>query len=310
MKGRSIIITAAVFIVFAVGCAQRAYTAGDEQSAPLIDKHSDTAKTGDSAKQEDTQKAQAEKEYFIGISLMTHNRYDKAITHLETAVALDPASYNAHVMLARSYAEAGRDQDSVKTLEGAIGLEPSNYKAYDLLMELYLYMGKPKKSLETAQAAIKAGVDENRLLDLGWTYYQLGNNDEAEARFKKYIEVYGESYGPIRNLGLVEFSRGNYKKALEYFDKAEKFDESNVSLPYIKALTYEKLGMTDEARQAAMLYRSRDKDFMNNIAKNNKNYFPHTDPGSVYNYIFVLKDNYDQKSGDTGQPSKDKDANK
>jgi len=298
MREWLVILAAAAVLTSSSACTPHAYVNGDAAAATVEEAQvSDTATTGEAAAHEDPQKAKAREEYFLGLTMINHNNYDKAIEHLETAAALAPESYNTHVMLARSYAEAGREQDAVKALENAIGVEPSNPQAYDLLMELYLYQDNPQKSLDTANAAIKAGVDENRLLDLGWTYYQLGQNDEAEARFKNYIEVYGESYGPLRNLGLVEFTRGNYKKALEYLDRAEKLDESNMTLPYIKALTYEKLGMTDEAMKATLLFKSRDKNYMRSTSKYDKNYFPHADPGSVNKYLYMLKDDFDTDTG-------------
>lgn len=295
MKVFNIILSAAVAtMALAVFDASKAYTEDAVQHGVPA---ADTAGPG----ADEDKIAKARGLYFSGMNMVNHGNYQKAVDDFEKAIELNPNHYQTHLMLGKAYTGVDRHKDSLGILHKATELEPSNPKAYDMLMELYLYLKEPKKSLETAKKAISSGVDEDSLPALGWAYYQFGKNDEAEARFKRDLELYGEFYGAYRNLGLVSFARGDYEKAAEYLEKAEKFEPENQSLPYIKALTYEKLGRESDVRREVELFKSRNTDLSPTMEKYNKLYFPHADPGSVSGYISPLKE--DGSGADNAKPA-------
>ncbi len=233
--------------------------------------------------------AEAQRLYFSGMNMINHGDYKSAVKDLEKALKLNPNHYSTCLMLGKVYTRVGKPGDSINTFHKAMKLEPSNPEAYDNLMHLYVFMNQYDKSLEVAEKAISAGARKSALTLLGWTYYQVGKLDEAEERFNDELKSYGEFYGAYRNLGLVSFSRGDYEKAAEYLEKAEKIEPENKSLPYILALTYEKLGRVADVWREVKLFKARNKRHLTTIDEYNERYFPHTDPGSVKDYIFFLK---------------------
>lgn len=244
----------------------------------------------------DSDKRLAEKSYFRGMQMLSHNMLESAVKDFEKALELNPSHYNTYLMLGKAYIRLEKFKESEDTFWKAVKLTPGEAEAYDNLMTLYLYLERPEDAVRSAEEALGAGVDFSALPDIGWSYYQAGMDDKAEVAYKKQLDQNPALFGPNRNLGILFFNRGEYEKALEHYEKAEKdYPESN-TLPYLKALAYEKLGKKQEASNEVLNLKKRDLKYSRKIATFNKRFFPHNpDPGNLKEYIYGLKPGWDKQ---------------
>lgn len=110
-------------------------------------------------------------------------------------------------------------------------------------------------------------------------YKMIAENDKAENDYKKIIEINPNFYLAYKNLGSIEFEKGNNEVALSYYEKAIKFASPNkYDFLYLsKALVEKKMKKYEES----------NKDLYTVLTLNPKHKMTYVDLG--YNYI-ELKD--------------------
>ncbi len=141
-----------------------------------------------------------ETETLVGVCYFRTHDYKAAITRLEPAVHLAPASKEARLYLGRSYAAAGRPEKAVLTL---------------------------KSWLE------RNGNDVDVLYWIGKFYEDLGTR-----AFQKMAETYPNSYMVYQLQGEQEFDKKDYKKAMAAFDKALAIAPGAPGLHYWRGYVY------------------------------------------------------------------------
>ncbi len=82
---------------------------------------------------------------------------------------------------------------------------------------------------------------------LGLAYLEENKLDQAEAKFKKLIELAPEEVSGYANLGLVYLRMGKYPEAEQWLLKAVKMDPKNPDILLILAKTYELSNQRDKA---------------------------------------------------------------
>lgn len=279
-------------IVFAAGMlffvhaahADQAAVPGDAENAPAAAAPEDNV-------------ALARKAYFKGMMMASHERYDSAVKDFEEALKLNPKHYDTYIMLGKVYTRINRAKDSEDILLTATTVQPKNPEAYDALMTLYLFLERPKDAVAISETAVKAGVDPNALPDIGWSYYQAGMDDKAEESYNRQLKADPAAYGPLRNLGILAYTRGDCQKALDYYLEAEKSDPKNKTLPYLKALAYVKVGTTQDVNRELDLMKLRDPKYSRKIPKYNAQYFPRIKKVDDLNrYIYMLREDWQENN--------------
>lgn len=127
-------------------------------------------------------------------------------------------------------------------------------------------------------------ISENNLLFGSYygrasSYRMIAENDKAEIDYKKLIELNPNFYLAYKNLGSIEFEKGNNELALSYYEKAIKYASPNkYDFLYLsKAIVEKKMGKYQEANE----------DLYTVLNLNPKHKMAYVDLG--YNYI-ELKD--------------------
>ena len=111
---------------------------------------------------------------------------EKKIAPLREAVEADPGNAEKHRQLGRALHEAGYQQDAVVHLERAVELAP--------------------------------GV--RTLLDLTVGYSGAARLDDAERTSRRLLQIAPDFSIPLHNLGTLAHRRGEYDKAIGYFNQA------------------------------------------------------------------------------------------
>lgn len=144
----------------------------------------------------EVQKNSAEYRLQISSSLIKHGNYPEALKELKLAEKDDPNNPYIQANLGVVYYNRERYELTEKHLLRAIALKPDFTDAKNSLARAYLDTNR----LSKAESLLKEAVD-----DLTYTAYQ-------------------RTYA---NLGLLEFKKKNYDKAVEHFKKALEKDREN-----------------------------------------------------------------------------------
>jgi tetratricopeptide (TPR) repeat protein len=91
---------------------------------------------------------------------------------------------------------------------------------------------------------------QNEHLLKGKGYYYKGYLNEAMAEFAEVVESSApdkDKAVALTYMGIIEDTRSNYTKALEYYSRAIKYDPSNSGTFRNLAITYKNMGKYDEA---------------------------------------------------------------
>ena len=86
--------------------------------------------------------------------------------------------------------------------------------------------------------------------DLGNTYYQQGNLDEAAAAFEAALKVQPSHLGSLTNLGVVYYQQGRLDDAVAQFDAGLKADASDAQLHYLLGAVRLQQGRLDDAEKS------------------------------------------------------------
>jgi DNA-binding response OmpR family regulator len=104
--------------------------------------------------------AAASQQVARGKELMLGNRLPEARTAFEAAIAADPYSAEAHVLLARTLRAGGEAFSAMTAYEKAAELRPAHLPSLRALAELYEEKGFRRKATETLERALGAAMDD------------------------------------------------------------------------------------------------------------------------------------------------------
>ncbi|MHA1631895.1 MAG: tetratricopeptide repeat protein, partial [Candidatus Freyarchaeota archaeon] len=156
--------------------------------------------------------------YELGFTLLKLKRYGEAVTALKKAISLKPdLPPDAYYYLGASYYQMGDIDRAIKALE--------KYKR---------------------KAGLRTRVEAYRFL--GRAYLQKYKLRNALSCFKReaYLAPTWETYA---NMGIVYFGLQKLNSARDCFERAVSMNPQEIKVLYNLALTYEKLGLHDKAKE-------------------------------------------------------------
>ena len=124
----------------------------------------------------------------------------------------------------------GNNEEAISIFEDGmkkvIDNQPLEIQFYSLVAEAYRAIGNHEKSDDYYEKAIKLDPDNLVILN-NYSYFlslRQKKLDIAEKMSKKTILAEPENYTYLDTYAWVQFNSGNFKKALEYIEKAVQFD--------------------------------------------------------------------------------------
>lgn len=183
-----------------------------------------------------------------GRALACRNNYPLAIQSFEKAIEVDPENSEAYVQLALAYQDQylsdperypNRLNEALRTLEIAEQQDPRNPRVLNAKGVVLFQMG----SLQAAQTALEAAVDfasgegsemtENErsvvLVNLGKTYRDLGNLEQALNAFRRAVVLNPTSSSAHNNLGNIHYRMGSCQSAEYELAQAAALDPESLS---------------------------------------------------------------------------------
>ena len=111
-----------------------------------------------------------------------------------------------------------------------------------------LDMKRVDAQLTYYQQQVKAQPNNvQNIINLGYTYYLLGKNDQAVAQFNQALAIDKKSFDAYYNLGLVFNDSNRLDDALEMFQKAVELSPRDYKGHMEKGIVYRKMKMFKDA---------------------------------------------------------------
>lgn len=106
-----------------------------------------------------------------------------------------------------------------------VAMYPKDVWAYYFLNSFQNVTGDKKGGIETLKSALKIAENPAPVYNmLGYAYMQVNQNNEAEAAFKKYIELAPKNPNVYDSMGDYYMNIKDYNKAYENYMKANALD--------------------------------------------------------------------------------------
>ena len=182
-----------------------------------------------------------------GRALACRNNYPLAIEAFQQAIEVDPDNSEAYVQLALTYQEQflsdsdrypNRLSEALRTLEIAESQDPENPRVLNAKGVILFQMG----SLQAAQTALEEAVDVSSgdgvmsdrersvvLVNLGKTYRDLGNLEQALNAFRRAVILDPVSSSAHNNLGNIHYRMGSCEQAEYELAQAANLDPQSLS---------------------------------------------------------------------------------
>ena len=183
-----------------------------------------------------------------GRALACRNNYPLAIESFQKAIEVAPDNTEAYVQLALAYQDQylsdperypNRLNEALRTLEIAEEQDPQNPRVLNAKGVILFQMG----SLQAAQTALEAAVDYSTganaqmndseravvLVNLGKTYRDLGNLEQALNAFRRAVVLDPRSSSAHNNLGNIHYRMGRCGDAEYELAQAAALDPQSLS---------------------------------------------------------------------------------
>ncbi|MEO8008776.1 MAG: tetratricopeptide repeat protein, partial [Betaproteobacteria bacterium] len=155
--------------------------------------------------------------------LMKQHRTDDAVSALRRAVAAQPRDFDANFKLAYLLVDSGKAAEAERLLQQALRSKPDSLDAHAMLVNAYLAQGNLADAATEAETALKLRPDWLDLLfDYGLILKRLARPVEAQAVFRRAIEIDRTYVRAYQMLGAVLISQCRIQDALEVFNDGRK----------------------------------------------------------------------------------------
>lgn len=180
---------------------------------------------------------------------------------LESAVANGLEDARIYAALAEVYEADGHFENAIPAMRLAIQHDPPNESYYFRYGLLLTDSHAPGAAILRLQEALQQFPTSTRLwLALGIAQLTLGQNAEAENSFKRSLTLDTKSVPALAYLGVTYAERGQYEKAISFYEQAIALNGQLAALHYLVADTMLETSTADTARAEKYLKRATELD--------------------------------------------------
>ena len=154
--------------------------------------------------------------------------------------------------------------EKVLALDPDLGMMPLDRRLFwSQFGDDLLSMGRSRDVIRHMEAADRGRADPTLVALLARAYTQLGSMDEAEACWRRVIEISPDHPAAWLNLGRLEMGHGRPEEAARLLARAASLAPESIDAAYNLGLTYRRLGQAAEAKkweEQASLLRLRRQE--------------------------------------------------
>ncbi len=158
----------------------------------------------------------------IAFLYQDQEKTNKAIAHMQQAIAANPDKSEFYFYLGTLYEETGKLEEALTALHRGQANEPDSIKIQFRLGVVYDKLGDKEQSIAAMKRVIQLDANHASALNyLGYTYADLGKNlEEAEKLIARALKHKPDDGYITDSLGWVYYKQGRYSEALEMLIKA------------------------------------------------------------------------------------------
>ena len=186
--------------------------------------------------------------FYEGLVLTKMRAYDKAFLSFQKSDEIEPLNPETLVNLATVHYFKEKLPEADSVIGKVLKLEPNNPNAFNLLSLIALKRKEFGKSLTEINKALNEVPSEPYFLNnRGYIYLQMDSLESALEDINKSIILNPKNGWAYRNKGIYFLFSGEYHRALDLFEQAEKSGDFIDELFYFQGLANDRLGKMDEA---------------------------------------------------------------
>jgi len=159
---------------------------------------------------------------------LTRGLAEEATREFRAAIDVEPRNVNNYLALANQYEREAKWADAIKLCEKAREIDPASPLAANQLAYLYLeHGGDSNTALALAQQAKRGLPQSPHAADtLGWAYYKAGMMDSAIPQFKQCLQATPDNPACRYHLGMAYLAAGNSSAAERILRQVAGNDQS------------------------------------------------------------------------------------
>ena len=187
----------------------------------------------------------------LGRAYRLAGQHARAILHLEKANTLRPRHTRTLVDLALACSDAGQNDRAIELLKETVAIQPEHAAAHANLGAVYGIIGRYDTGIQYLERALELQPDHARAhRNLGLIHRARGRYPEAIEHLEKALELQGGQANAMAylNIGDTYYDMGEHEKAVPYFQKAIQINPNHANAHLLLGLSYRALNRGGEAR--------------------------------------------------------------
>ena len=163
-----------------------------------------------------------------GLAVSLRGEFDEAKREFETAVRLDPKSFEAAYFYARACVAQGDNAEAAKWFEHAVSVRPEDYASHALLATVYSALGRNDDSIQSSRRAydsarrhLDLNPDDPRALYMGaMSLTMLGESEKAREWNRRALAMDPDDPSVLYNIACAFSMEGQLNEAFDAMGKA------------------------------------------------------------------------------------------
>ena len=168
-------------------------------------------------------KKAADAYYLRGCMYLKEGDADAAVADYEKAVSYNSEDYDLYINLYNNLSAYGMKEKGEEYLNKAFSIKGNSKEDYTARGHIYYLLGQYDNASEELSQAVEKGSTE-ACLYLAQTYEALGDSENAEANYQKYVDSGAADSYAMNALAKISIAKGDYAAALSYIEQGLAMD--------------------------------------------------------------------------------------
>jgi len=198
--------------------------------------------------------------YMVGKSYYELEDYGQCYKFLESAFIEEPKNIEIPTMFARSLMDMSNFKAAARYYLEALKIDSNNNGLLNELAMTYSAMNDEKAAVVYYEKAMEKGyrVDNNFVENISNSYIAAGMPEKGMNMLLKLLEKRPGDIDLLNNVADNYYRMGNYKEAINYWDKVLYLDREEARALYMIGMCYIKMG--DKTKGATLCNKAIDMD--------------------------------------------------